>query len=542
MHPKHLCLIALFFSTLFSVNAQKSTTPKLVIGIVVDQMRWDYLYRYQEKYCATGLNKLLTDGYVCQNTQIPYVPTYTAPGHTCIYSGSVPAITGIIGNNWYDKNLNKVIYCTDDKQVKTVGDSTMAGLMSPKNLLVTTITDELRLATNFKSKTIGIAIKDRGAILPAGHSANGAYWFSGASGKWITSTYYRSDLPSWVQAENTKVASDKMMQKTWQTILEIEKYHESTEDKVPWEASYRGEAEPVFVHQLEAELMKSPDLLRALPYGNTMTLEMAEAAIKGEEMGTDASTDFLTVSLSSTDYIGHQFGTNSIEIEDTYLRLDKDLSAFFSFLEATVGKGNYVLFLTADHGAAHNASFLQTHKIPSGNELSDSLSKKVYDFVEAEFGNKDLISSIINQQIYFNEKLLNGDAVKTNALIQKLSQYLKTLDGVADVIDLKNVSNTTLIQEYKTALTNSYNAQRSGNLYINLQPGWMDDFAKGTTHGSIYRYDTHIPLLWFGAGVKTGTDYHQIFMTDIAATIAAMLHIQEPNGCVGKPIDGLLSK
>jgi len=542
MFQKIICLFLLFLVSFSNLFAQKTTAPKLVIGIVVDQMRWDYLYRYQEKYTADGLNKLLSKGYVCQNTQIPYVPTYTAPGHTCIYSGSVPAITGIVGNNWYDKNFNKNVYCTDDNQVKSVGDSSVAGIMSPKKLLVTTITDELRLATNFKSKTIGIAIKDRGAILPAGHSANGAYWFSGATGKWITSTYYRNDLPSWVQAENSKVASDKMMQKTWQTIMEIEKYHESTEDKVPWEAPYRGEKEPVFDHQLEAELMKSPDLLRALPYGNTMTLEMAEAAIKGEEMGTDAITDFLTVSLSSTDYIGHQFGTNSVEIEDTYLRLDKDLAAFFSFLDASVGKGNYLLFLTADHGAAHNASFLQTHKIPSGNELSDSLSKKVYDFVEAEFGTKDLISSIINQQIYLNEKLLNGDAAKTNAIIQKLCQYIKTLDGVADVVDLKHVNDATLVQDYKTAIINTYNAQRSGNLYIILQAGWMDDFTKGTTHGSFYKYDTHIPLIWYGAGVKPGMDYGQIYMTDIAATIAAMLHIQEPNACVGKPIQGLFTK
>jgi predicted AlkP superfamily pyrophosphatase or phosphodiesterase len=539
---RFLLSILLLMLLSFQTQAQKSTTPKLVIGIVVDQMRWDYLYRYQEKYVDNGLNRLLNKGYACQNTQIPYVPTYTAPGHTSIYTGSVPAVTGIIANNWYDKKTDKLIYCTDDNSVKTVGDTTIAGLMSPKNLLVTTITDELRLASNFKSKTIGIAIKDRGAILPAGHSANAAYWFSGATGKWITSTYYRSDLPTWVQAENTKVASDKMMQKSWQTILEIEKYHESTEDKVSWEAPYRGETEPVFTHQLEAELMKSPDLLRALPYGNTMTLDMAKAAITGEQLGKGSVTDFLTISLSSTDYIGHQFGTNSVEIEDTYLRLDKDLAAFFDYLDATVGKGNYTLFLTADHGAAHNASFLQTHQIPSGNQISDSLSKKLGDFVEREFGNREYIASVINQQVYLDENLLNHDEQKIAEIAAKLSAYIKTFPGVADVINLKNISNTTLIADYKTAITNGYNAERSGNLYINLEPGWMDDFTKGTTHGSLYKYDTHIPLLWYGAGIKVGVDYSPIYMTDISATLAALLHIQEPNGCIGKPILGLLNK
>jgi predicted AlkP superfamily pyrophosphatase or phosphodiesterase len=541
MCQRLLLFISIVISS-FQINAQNTNQPKLVIGIVVDQMRWDYLYRYQEKYTANGLNRLLDKGYVCQNTQIPYVPTYTAPGHTCIYTGSVPAITGIVANNWYDKKIDKVIYCTDDNSVKTVGDSTLAGVMSPKNLLVTTITDELRLASNFQSKTIGIAIKDRGAILPAGHAANGAYWFSGASGNWITSTYYRNDLPTWVQNENKKVEQDKMMQQSWQTIMAIEKYHESTEDKVSWETPYKGEAEPVFTHQLEAELMKSPDLLRALPYGNTMTLEMAKAAITGEGLGADNITDFLTVSLSSTDYIGHQFGTNSVEIEDTYLRLDKDLANFFEYLDATVGKGKYVLFITADHGAAHNASFLQTHHIPSGNEISDSISKKINEFVAQKFGDKELIAGIINQQIYFDEKLLNDDIAKTNLLSQSLIQYIKTLPGVADVIELKNISTSTLVSDYKTDLTNGYNAQRSGNLYIVLQPGWMDDFTKGTTHGSFYRYDTHIPLIWYGAGVKQGVDYSQIYMTDISATIASMLHIQEPNGCIGKPIIGLFAK
>ena len=541
MYQRLLLIFSIAISSL-QINAQNTEQPKLVIGIVVDQMRWDYLYRYQEKYTSNGLNRLLDKGYVCQNTQIPYVPTYTAPGHTCIYTGSVPAITGIVANNWYDKKIDKVIYCTDDNSVKTVGDSTIAGFMSPKNLLVTTITDELRLATNFQSKTIGIAIEDRGAILPAGHAANGAYWYSGTSGKWITSTYYRNDLPIWVQDENKKVEQDKMMQKSWQTIMEIEKYHESTEDKVSWETPYKGETDPVFTHQLEAELMKSPDLLRALPYGNTMTLDMAKAAIAGEGLGADDITDFLTVSLSSTDYIGHQFGTNSVEIEDTYLRLDKDLAGFFSYLDATVGKGKYVLFITADHGAAHNATFLQTHHIPSGNEISDTMSKKINEFVAQKFGDKELIAGIINQQIYFDEKLLNDDIAKTNLLTQSLIQYIKTLPGVADVIELKNIASSTIVSDFKTDLTNGYNAQRSGNLYIVLQPGWMDDFTKGTTHGSFYRYDTHIPLIWYGAGIKQGVDYSQIYMTDISATIASLLHIQEPNGCIGKPIIGLFAK
>lgn len=547
MKKIHFILVILFVqSILLAQNTSTSATipakPKLIIGIVVDQMRWDYLYRYETKYTNNGFKRLLSQGYSCENTQIPYVPTYTAPGHTCIYTGSVPAIHGIIANNWYDKNLKKSIYCTDDARYNSVGDSSVAGKMSPINLLTTSICDELRLASNFKSKTIGIAIKDRGAILPAGHSANGAYWYSGNSGRWITSTYYRTDLPKWVKESNDSLAKNYKMNDTWKTIFELEKYHESTEDDVVWESPYRNEDKPVFTHQVKALLDVSPDILKALPYGNKMTLDFAKNAIKGEELGKDNITDFLTVSLSSTDYIGHQFGTNSIEIEDTYLQLDRELGFFLNYLDATVGKGNYLVFLTADHGAAHNATFLQTNKIPAGNMLLDSLNGKIDAFILNEFKDSSLLFGIANQQVYLNHIALNNDLVKIDAVKNKLIQYIKTIPGVMNVIDLEKINQTTMVDELRTLLENGFNAQRSGDLYIQLNPAWMEDFTKGTTHGTSFKYDTHIPLVWYGWNVKPGKDYAPIFMTDIAATVASMMQIQEPNGSIGKPIIGLLKK
>ena len=546
---KKFIIYIIFIYSIQFVFAQTSTTstsipakPKLIIGIVVDQMRWDYLYRYESKYTNNGFKRLLSQGYSCENTQIPYVPTYTAPGHTCIYTGSVPALHGIIANNWYDKNLKKSIYCTDDANYKSVGDSSVAGKMSPVNLLTTTICDELRLASNFKSKTIGIAIKDRGAILPAGHSANGAYWYNGMSGRWITSSYYRNDLPQWVKQSNDSLAKNYKMNDTWKTIFELEKYHESTEDDVVWESPYRNEDKPVFTHHVKALLDASPDILKALPYGNKMTLDFAKNAIKGEELGKDNNTDFLTVSLSSTDYIGHQFGTNSIEIEDTYLQLDRELAAFLNYLDATVGKGNYLVFLTADHGAAHNATFLQTNKIPAGNMLLDSLNRKIDAFILNEFKDSSILFGIANQQVYLNHLALNNDITKIDNVKNKLIQYIKTIPGVMNVIDLEKINQTTLIGEFKSLIENGYNAQRSGDLYIILNPAWMEDFTKGTTHGTSFKYDTHIPLVWYGWNIKPGKDYSSIYMTDITATLASMLQIQEPNGCIGKPILGLLKK
>ncbi|MEI6310641.1 MAG: alkaline phosphatase PafA [Bacteroidota bacterium] len=535
----------IFWSQLY---AQTSTTsavpdkPKLVVGIVVDQMRWDYLYRFESKYSANGFKRLLAQGYSCENTQIPYIPTYTAPGHTCIYSGSVPALHGVIANNWYDKKIEKSIYCTDDARYSSVGDSSIAGKMSPVQLLTTSICDELKLANNFKSKVIGIAIKDRGAILPAGHSADAAYWYSGTSGRWITSTYYRTSLPSWVKASNDSLAKNYKMNDTWKTIMDLEKYSESTEDNVVWESPYKNEDKPVFVHNVKALLEMSPDILRALPYGNKMTLDFAKNAIKGEELGKDNITDFLTVSFSSTDYIGHQFGTNSVEIEDTYLQLDKELASFITYLDVTIGKGNYLLFLSADHGAAHNATFLQTNHIPAGNMLLDSMNRKISQFVLSEFKDSTILYGLCNQEIYLNHAAIERNHLDLDDVKAKLINYVKGINGVMNAVDLENLSACTLIDNLRTSIENGYNAQRSGDIYIIFQPAWMEDFTKGTTHGSSYRYDTHIPLIWYGWNVKAGKDYSEIHMTDIAPTIASMLHIQEPNGTVGKPILGLFKK
>ncbi len=329
--------------------------PKLVVGIVVDQMRWDYLYRYYDRYEPDGgFKRLLNQGFSCENTFIPYTPTVTACGHTSIYTGSVPAIDGITGNEWWDYNTSQFVYCTEDDNVKAVGGNTDAGKMSPHNLLVTTIGDELRLATNFRNKVIGIALKDRAAILPAGHSANAAYWYDEKTGDWITSSYYINDLPKWVKDLNAKKLVDSYYAQNWNTLYPLNTYLQSEPGKG-------------FPHNLSQFAGKNYGVLAATPYGNTFTFEMAKAAITGEQLGTDSSSDLLAISISSPDYIGHTFGPNSAEQEDDYLRLDKDLGDFFRFLDKQIGKGKYLVFLSADHGVAHVPAFLKEHKIPAGN-------------------------------------------------------------------------------------------------------------------------------------------------------------------------------
>ncbi|WP_342329092.1 alkaline phosphatase PafA [Pedobacter sp. FW305-3-2-15-E-R2A2] len=514
--------------------------PKLVVGMVIDQMRWDYLYRYYSRYGSGGFKRLINEGFSAENTFIPYTPTYTACGHASIYTGSVPAINGIIGNDWYDPQLGRNVYCAEDTSVTSVGSTTMAGVMSPKNMLTTTITDELRLATNFQGKVIGISLKDRGSILPAGHSANAAYWFDGQTGDWITSTFYMTKLPAWVEDYNKIKLVNKFYEKNWPTLYPIETYTQSTADDKPYEGKARGEQSPVFPHPLKLYAGKNFEMIKSTPYGNTMTLDLAKLAILSEDLGKDNITDFLAVSCSSTDYVGHMYGPNSIEAEDTYLRLDKDLAEFFDYLDSKVGKGNYLFFLSADHGAAHVPGFMAENKLPGGTIDDSPVVKELNTRLEAQFGIKQAIIKSMNNQIYFNHKnieqaKLDFDAVKAFSI-----EFLKTQNGFVNAVDLNKVGASTLPEPIKTRITNGYNAKRSGDIYFILQPNYFDSSSKtGTTHGSWNPYDSHIPCVFMGWNVKPGKTNKTHYMTDIAATLAAMLHIQMPSGCVGEPITEL---
>ncbi|MFN8286064.1 MAG: alkaline phosphatase PafA [Chitinophagales bacterium] len=538
------CLVLVSLLHCVSLFSQTKQTPalpdrpKLVVGIVVDQMRWDFLYRYSDKYGNGGFKRLLNEGYSCENTHINYSPSFTACGHTCVYTGSVPSVHGITGNSWFQYNENRTVYCTEDTMMKTVGSASNAGRMSPNRLLPTTITDELRLATNFRAKTIGIALKDRSSILPAGHAANAAYFYDPSSGNWITSSYYMNELPVWVQQFNASKWPEKFMADNWSTLLNADQYLQSTEDDEPWEGNFENEQKPVFAHKV-SEIKPSFKALAATPFGSTVTLKMAEGAVLNEQMGSDAITDFLAVSLSSPDYIGHRFGPNSREAEDCYLRLDKDLSDFFTFLDNNVGKGNYVLFLTADHGAAHSAGFLQEHKIPAGVFDADTAVKQLNAKLQQRFGAGEWIVAYDNMQLYFDHKLMEEKNVNADVFKTIVKDFLLQFQGISKVLDLHNLANENVDANMRQAISNGVFMGRSGDMFILHQPGWFEDFTKGTTHGTVYPYDTHIPLVWMGWKVKHGEDHSEIHMTDIAPTIAGMLHIQEPSGNIGRPIQGL---
>jgi len=535
--------IVSFLLVFITTTAQQNETlqrPKLVVGIVVDQMRWDYLYRYYDRYAANGgFKRLLNQGFSCENTLIPYAPTVTAPGHTSIYTGSVPAIHGIAGNLWWDNAQQRAVYCTEDKTVKTVGSETTLGLQSPRNLLVTTICDELRLATNFQSKVIGVAIKDRGGILPAGHSANAAYWYDSQVGDWITSTYYMNELPQWVKDLNAKKLVDKYYEQGWPTLFPINTYSQSTADEKGYESKGLGTG---FPYDLKKFIGKNYSAVLSTPHGNTMTAEMAKAAIEGEKLGADAITDFLALSFSSTDYIGHGYGPNSIEQEDDFLRLDKELGGLLDYLDSKIGKGQYTVFLSADHGVANVIGFMKENKIPAGGIVEATALKELNQQLKDKFGHSDLALNISNYQVVLNNNLINSEKkLKRDEIVAAIISFFSKQEAVLTAFDIQQLESTPLQSKIREMIGNGYFAPRGGDVQIIFKPNYMETYGPtGTTHGMWNPYDAHIPLLWYGWGIKAGKTNRETYMTDIAPTVAALLHIQMPGGCIGKVISEVM--
>jgi len=533
-------LVALLLAVIFilPISAQEEN-PKLVVGIVVDQMRYDYLTRFDKKFGENGFKRMMREGFNCKNNHFNYVPTYTGPGHASIYTGTTPKYHGIIGNNWYDKEMKKTVYCAGDATVSSVGTTASSGLMSPHRMLTTTFADENRLFTQMRGKTIGISIKDRGAILPAGHSANAAYWFQGGQeGQWITSTFYMNELPKWVNDFNSSKKAESYL-KDWNTLYDIETYTESGDDLNNFEGKFKGKKTATFPYDLKKLSKQNSgfNILKSTPYGNSLTADFALAAIEGENLGQDNITDILAVSFSCTDYVGHKFGVNSKEIEDTYIRLDKDLERFFAALDKKVGKGQYVVFLTADHGAIDVPSYLQSAKIPAGYLDNDARKTLFQKFLIDKYGTTDIVEDISNNQIFLNRDMIKALDLDLDDVQEDIVNEQINYEHVSKGYTAITMASVDFTEGIEALLQKGYNQKRSGDIILVNDPAYISYGKTGSTHGSGLNYDTHVPLLFFGKGIKHGHTYKKTEITDIAPTISALLGISFPNFAIGQPLE-----
>jgi len=538
------------FFTLLSFTLHAQTTeipktsnepgrPKLVVGIVIDQMRFDYISKYYSKFSENGFKKLIKLGFNCKNTNYNYSPTYTGPGHASIYTGTTPAFHGIVGNDWFVRNTNRPTYVTDDPTVQTVGDgSEKAGKMSPRNLLASTIGDELRLYSNLKSKVISIALKDRAAILPGGHLSTGSYWFDSGSGNFITSTFFMKELPKWVNDFNSRHLAGKYLSQPWNTLLPIAQYTESASDDNPYEGLYPGETKPVFPHNLPAMYTKNDyGIIRSTPFGNTITKDIALAALKGENLGKGDFTDLLAISFSATDYVGHKMGPQSVEIEDTYLRLDRDIAEILTYLDNNYGKDNVLLFLTADHAAAYVPAQLTDNQLNSGYFNSKVFLNFLNSYLSIKYGDSTIVSFAINNEIYLNHTTIRQKNLILKDVEDEIASFSTTYNGIANAYTGYQLNGEVLKSKPATLIQNGFNIKRSGDVALMFEPAWLEEaIPTGTTHGSTYTYDTQVPLLWYGWKIQSGYTSEPVDITDIAPTIATMLSIMPPNACTGKPI------
>ena len=485
-----VCMIGAWCQT---VQAQMER-PKLVVGLVVDQMRWDYLYYFQDLYGEDGINRLLREGFSCENTMIPYIPTVTAIGHASIYTGSTPAMHGLCGNHFFIKS--KGVYCCEDDQVQSVGSDTKKGQMSPHLLLASTIGDQLKLATDFRSRVVGVALKDRASILPAGHAADGAFWYDSEAHCFVTSTYYMQELPQWVKDFNKK--------------------HKN---------------------EMKGDLFGSPD-------GVTMTFRMAEEALDNYQLGQRGETDMLAVSISSTDVIGHAVGLRDTLLRAAYKNLDMGVAEFLRKLDATVGKGQYLLFLSADHGAAHNYNFLKEHRIPAGGWESWNELKALRRTVAARFhAGEDILAGESSNRFYLDHEKIAERGLKLQEVKEFVMAELRKNPDALYVVDFADAANATMPALLRERICNGYNPDRSGDIIVVMRPQVVTTTNKpdfrGTSHGAWNPYDAHIPCVFMGWNVAHGATSAPTAMTDIAPTVCELLHIQMPNACIGTAITAI---
>lgn len=541
------CLILCLTSTSL-VNSQDTKKippekPKIIVGIVVSQMRYDYIQRFWDKFGDNGI-KLLTDrGTVCKNASFNYLFSQQGVGHASLSTGTTPADHGIVGKEWYLNLQDKIEQSTEDPLYKAVGGNVENGHFSPKNLMVSTFSDELRLSNNFQSKVFSVSLDPAPGIFSAGHTANGAYWFDDLTGNWITSTYYADSLPVWVNDFNSKRFPDIYVKATWEPLLPLQDYTESLPDNNKYESGFSGRV--TFPYDLEeiSSLKKNKydyGLLDRTPFGNTYTKDFASTLIVNEQLGKDDITDVLMICFTATEKIGTLFGPNSVEVEDAFLRLDNEIAHFLTFLEEYVGRENALVFLTSDHGVAQIPSYLNDNKIPAGYFNQNGALSLLVSSLNNTYGRGDWVKAYHAQQIYLNRTLIEDSKLSLQHMQDYVAQFMLQFTGVANAVSGYTLQTTNFTDGVFRKIQNSFNQKRSGDVIINLKAGWVEKNDASTGGTSSYSYDSRIPLIWYGWKIGRATVTRHIDIIDIAPTISTFLNITYPNSSTGTPVFELL--
>ncbi len=530
-----LIFVSLFFSkTILCAEHEK---PKLVIGIVVEQLRYEMINRYYDVLCEDGIKRLINEGAFYNQAYYNYVLTTSGAGSATIVSGVTPNVHGIISDNWYNDLEEKEISCIEGSRIKYINGKVSFGNFSPKNLLTSTIGDEIKLAYNDSSKVISIGMNPINSVISGGRAADYAFWFEDDNGEWVTGNYYTDSLPKWVEKFNNKRFQDIYINRSWTSFFPLDNYDVSLNDNSEFEFGF-SHYRKTFPYELSFLKSRSSDYkyIKYTPFGNTYTKDFATTTIIEEELGKDEYTDFLSVNFSANSYLGKYFGPRSVETEDMFVRLDRDIAHFLKFIDDNIGKENVVIYFTSDHGVAEVPDYLKWKKINSGIFNGEKAMSLLDSYLQILYGEGKWINEYCSKQIYLNRKQIDKSNISRREVQEKVVDFMTQFNGVANALSASTLQTTNFNSGVFKLMQNSFNQKRSGDVIINLESGWIERANKLSTSGSGYNYDRHVPLIWYGWKVKNKSIDATVDMTDIAPTISWILGISNPNAANGKPL------
>ncbi|MCR5456237.1 MAG: alkaline phosphatase family protein [Bacteroidales bacterium] len=541
MKKKFFAVLALLIC---ATSAYTQPNVPVIVGIVVQQMRYDAIARYAYSMGNNGFLRIINQGAYCTNAYYDYMLTEPAPAYATIYTGGNPSNHGIISNNWYDRLSRKTIEAVRDPKYAIVGTENITGAASPLNLLGTTLGDELKLSNFKQSKVVSISWNDYGAVLPAGRLADGAYWFDEKSGNMVSSSYYTGDLPQWVKDFNSRNIASSYMQRNWFTIKSSEEYRASLPDNSIYEHGIEGRSTfPYNIKDLTKEKGNGFQVLKYTPWADDLICEFATKAIEQENLGGDEFTDLLMINFAAPGYISDVFGIRSMELQDSYIRLDYSIATILATLDAKIGKGNYIVFFTADRGSADSPMFLSDMGMPGRQINVQGTMILLEAYLRALYGDEKWVEKYSNHQVYLNRIAVERYKVPLDQVQNMASEFLVQIDGIDHAMPSHILTSSRPNAGIWRQAANSFCRDRSGDIIINLSPGWQDITPQAQDRGfscsaqnSAYNHDTHVPLAFFGKGINMRTINRRVSIADITPTLATLIQILSPDYSSGEPI------
>lgn len=537
-----LCCVLFAFVSTIRANLPNSTDkPKVVVGLVIENMRPDYIQRYWNKFEEGGFKKLYTNGAICSNVNLTVHEQSYASGTATLFTGVNPSTHGIIGKHWYDRLRSREVECTYDDYYFTLGADTDNGNASPKKLLTTTITDNLKIFSGGKSSIFSVAMNRESAIFSAGHAADGAYWFDIHSGRMVSSSFYLNVFPDWVREFNSENYPERFSYQNWVTLFPEPEYTESTPDNYEFEKGYFGEFN-VFPHTIGKYTKRAENFtpLKTTPYANEIIKNFGIQLMEKEAVGQDEHTDFMTIVFSSMDYENNSFGPPSLEMQDTYLYLDKYIAEVVRYAENKFGKQNVVFFLTANTSASYPVDYLKHEfNLPVDFFSPESSFALLTSFLNASYGQQNWIEHYTDHQVYLNHDLIKKNKVDLDEIRESASDFLNQFEAVQISMTAGQLEKGSSDDGILAMLHKSYAKNRSGDFLYILKEGWQPQYKFRKIN---YTDQTHIPLLFYGAGIKPQTIREKYNAVDFAPTLSELLQIPQPDKSQGRPITPVLNR